>query len=56
MWHNKRFIGDVMQGKMREVWGATIIQATYKSRQCRIDAKLIKSITITTMKIFYRLI
>ena len=23
---------DVIQGKMREVWGATIIQATYKSR------------------------
>ena len=26
-----RFIGDVMQGKMREVWGAAILQATYKA-------------------------
>ena len=42
---------------MREVWGATIIQATYKSRQCRLDARLIKAtITVTTMKILYRLI
>ena len=31
MWHNKRFLGGVMQGKMREVWGAAILQATYKA-------------------------
>ena len=49
MWHNKRIIGDVMQGKMREVWGVTIIQATYKGRQCRFDTRLIKA-TITTIK------
>ena len=28
----QRFIGSVMQGKMREIRGAAIIQATYKSR------------------------
>ena len=27
----QRFIGGVMQGKMREVWGAAILQATYKA-------------------------
>ena len=27
----QRFIGYVTQGKMREMWGAEIIQATYKA-------------------------
>ena len=40
---------------MRERCGAAILQATYKADSAD-DARLIKAITITTMKIIYRLI
>ena len=32
----QRFIGYVMQGKMREVWGAAILQETYKADTVQI--------------------
>ena len=53
----QRFIGYVTQGKRRGVWGCDNYTSNLqKQTQCRLDARLLKAITITTMKILYRLI
>jgi len=57
MWHIKGFIWYVMQGKdERGVVCDNYTSNLQKQTQCRLDVRLIKAITITTMKILYRLI